>query len=361
MVTKEEILSDDRFTVNTQVPDRLFKENIKKIEVVEVPLDKLLCYYGEGILFLKETDIFHYLDDGEDGKKMYEHYCEKYRSSFRTIANYKALIDEMNTFEYDIKKGAIVINQLGIILDGQHRCSILLKKYGAQHRISVVKFHYNNHLLGLRWLIIKKKLFEVCWKKLGRSISKKAFLEKIFISYCAHFQKGECYSSLLRRYYKDYYHINVGMYSYGCFNPSFNFGGKSVHVGRYCSIGPGVRYLGANHPIQLFSTSAIFYNKSLGFNVPDIIRHKLVIEDDVWIGINVIITSSCSRIGRGSILGAGCVVTKDVEPYSIMGGIPARLIKKRFDDKTIDELENSFWWVKEPTELIEEHKNEIYG
>lgn len=176
MVTKEEILSDDRFTVNTQVPDRLFKEKIKKIEVVEVPLGKLLCYYGEGILFLKETDIFHYLDDDEDGKKMYEHYCEKYRSSFRTIANYKALIDEMNTFEYDIKKGAIVINQLGIILDGQHRCSILLKKYGAQHRISVVKFHYNNHLLGLRWLIIKKKLFEVYWKKLGGGNFKKSIL-----------------------------------------------------------------------------------------------------------------------------------------------------------------------------------------
>lgn len=167
-------------------------------------------------------------------------------------------------------------------------------------------------------------------------------------------------SVLLRELYAKKYRIEAGLYTYGCFTPSFNFGGTKVDIGRYCSIASGVRFLGANHPIEHFSSSAVFYNKSLGYDVPDVNRHSLVIEDDVWIGLNSIVTSGCAKIGRGAIIGAGSVVTKDVAPYTVVGGIPARVIKRRFDEQRISELESSQWWLKEPHEVIELFKNEIY-
>ena len=110
----------------------------------------------------------------------------------------------------------------------------------------------------------------------------------------------------------------------------------------------------------IFSTSAIFYNKSFGYDVKDVKRHDLIIEDDVWIGLNVCITCGCKRIGRGAIIGAGSVVTKDVEPYTIVGGVPAKVIRKRFDDDRIAQLEASKWWKKDPKQLIKEFKSEIY-
>lgn len=133
-----------------------------------------------------------------------------------------------------------------------------------------------------------------------------------------------------------------------------------IHVGKYCSIAAGVRYFGANHPIESFSTSAIFYNKVLGYNVTDVERHTLVIEDDVWIGCNTFITCRCRKIGRGAIIGTGSVVTKDVEPYTIVAGNPARLIRKRFDEERIQKLEASKWWEKNPEQLVDDFKEEIY-
>ena len=141
---------------------------------------------------------------------------------------------------------------------------------------------------------------------------------------------------------------------------SDGLGGGKIKIGRYCSIASGVRFLGANHPIDHFSTSAIFYNKSFGYDVKDVKRHDLIIEDDVWIGLNVCITCGCKRIGRGAIIGAGSVVTKDVEPYTIVGGVPAKVIRKRFDDDRIAQLEAFKWWEKDPKQLIKEFKNKIY-
>lgn len=113
--------------------------------------------------------------------------------------------------------------------------------------------------------------------------------------------------------------------------------------------------------MEYFSTSAVFYNKALGYNAKDVERHNLVIEDDVWIGNNTNITCSCHKIGRGAVIGAGSVVTKDVESYTIVAGNPARVIRKRFDDKRIKQLEVSKWWEKPPEQLIIDFKDEIYG
>ena len=96
-----------------------------------------------------------------------------------------------------------------------------------------------------------------------------------------------------------------------------------------------------------------FYNKKFsGFEVNDVKRTTLSIGHDVWVGYSAIITSSCKNIGNGSIIGAGSVVTKDVAPYAIVAGNPAKVIRYRFDIETINELEKSKWWEKEPSEIM---------
>ena len=81
-----------------------------------------------------------------------------------------------------------------------------------------------------------------------------------------------------------------------------------------------------------------YYN----YIAPDF-RFLVEIGNDVWIGSNVTIIDGI-RIGDGAIIGCGAVVTKDVKPYEIVAGVPARVIGKRFDDKTISELLNAKWW-----------------
>lgn len=145
----------------------------------------------------------------------------------------------------------------------------------------------------------------------------------------------------------------VGMHSYGgCFEESFNLGG-SVEIGRYCSFASNVHYFGANHPLDSVSMSPYFYKKKwANREVTDVKRHHLYIGNDCWIGYGVIITCGCHCIGNGAVVAAGAVVTKDVPPYAIVGGNPARVIKYRFGKEIIDVLESSRWWEKEPSELL---------
>ncbi|PZX54200.1 acyltransferase [Algoriphagus chordae] len=97
--------------------------------------------------------------------------------------------------------------------------------------------------------------------------------------------------------------------------------GRDLSLGNYVMIGPDVIFFGQNHKYE--STSIPMVNQ--GYNKAQI----LVIEDDVWIGERVIVNSTVNRIAKGSIIAAGSVVTKDVDSYCIIGGNPAKLIKKR--------------------------------
>lgn len=163
---------------------------------------------------------------------------------------------------------------------------------------------------------------------------------------------GVQYSKTLREFYKGKYNVEVGMYSYGgCFSPQFNLGGF-IKVGKYCSIAQGVRYYGANHPHDKAVMSPFFYSKSFGFEVKDVPRNSLEIGNDVWIGGNVLITSGCKKIGNGSVIGAGTVVTKDVPAYSIVAGVPAKIIRYRFGMEIMDLLEQSHWFDFEPEWLM---------
>ena len=89
-----------------------------------------------------------------------------------------------------------------------------------------------------------------------------------------------------------------------------------------------------------------------GLEVKDVQRHTLTIGNDVWIGGNVSITSSCNYIGNGAVIAAGAVVTQDVPAYAIVGGVPAKVIRYRFDDATIEKIEQSGWYTLTPEEIM---------
>lgn len=134
-------------------------------------------------------------------------------------------------------------------------------------------------------------------------------------------------------------------------------------IGKFCAISNFVYVVSGNHPTQNFvSIHPSFFStsKQAGFTyVNDNIfeeqcyaedTYNVVIGNDVWIGHGVSILSGIT-IGDGAIVAAGAVVTKNVEPYSIVGGVPARLIKKRFNEEQIDFLLKLQWWNK-PEEWI---------
>lgn len=132
--------------------------------------------------------------------------------------------------------------------------------------------------------------------------------------------------------------VIIGNYTYGVLNIK-TYGGENEHlqIGHFVSIGNDSKFiLGGNHPSDTLSTYPFgqkIYNKpTLSFS-----KGPIVIEDDVWVGENVIILSGVT-VGQGAIIGTGSVVTKNVEPYSLVVGSPAVFKKYRFANEIITEL-----------------------
>ncbi|WP_405332245.1 hypothetical protein [Fibrobacter sp.] len=123
-----------------------------------------LAYRGKGIVNLCDTYVFAYLNDKESGLQKYQEYCKICNVSFRNETEFNKLIYSLSVNDYDISKGAICIDQNNLILEGQHRACILLKKYGPHHKISVVKILYKKrfspqHALKLFVANIKNKIY----------------------------------------------------------------------------------------------------------------------------------------------------------------------------------------------------------
>lgn len=132
-------------------------------------------------------------------------------------------------------------------------------------------------------------------------------------------------------------------------------------IGKFCSIACGVKFLfnSANHTLKSLSsyTFPLFY-EDWGLEKSNVAtawdnKGDIVIDNDVWIGYEAVITAGV-HIGNGAIIAAHAVVTKDVLAYTIVGGVPARPIRKRFDEDTIHKLEALQWW-NWPTEKIRQY------
>lgn len=127
--------------------------------------------------------------------------------------------------------------------------------------------------------------------------------------------------------------------------------GDRLKIGKFCSVACGAKFLftSGNHSLRSLSTYTfpIFYEQ-WGLdpkNIRDAWDNKgdIVIGNDVWIGYEAVILSGVT-VGDGAVIGTRAVVTKDVPPYTIVGGVPARPIRRRFDPQTIARLEELRWW-----------------
>ncbi len=141
---------------------------------------------------------------------------------------------------------------------------------------------------------------------------------------------------------------------------------QKTKIGRYTSIGPNVKCIFGKHPTDTFvSTHPAFFSKrgQSGFTFVDEQKfeeyekpkdeegkYSILIGNDVWVGANVTILDGVS-IGDGAVIASNALVNKDVDPYTIVGGVPAKPIKKRFNDEIIQFLLNLEWWNK-PNEWI---------
>ncbi len=145
--------------------------------------------------------------------------------------------------------------------------------------------------------------------------------------------------------------VKMGKYSYAGYYNSM----CDVNIGSFCSIASYCSIGGGNHSIYSVSTSPVFFKgrNILRKNFSDLeyeTSERVIIGNDVWIGEGVFIKSGVS-IGHGAVIGAHSVVTNNVEPYSIVAGVPAKEIRKRFDANTINKLLEINWWELSEDEL----------
>lgn len=181
---------------------------------------------------------------------------------------------------------------------------------------------------------LNKRIFKKRWRKLNPNNYTNA--EDLFNSSC----------------------VDVGDYTYGGLHVLTYNNENKLKIGRFCSIAPEVMFvLSADHYTQHMSSYPykVWVMKE---NQEGISKGDIIVEDDVWIGFRSIILSGV-HIGKGSVIAAGSVVTKDVPPYAIVGGVPAKVIKYRFSDEIITEL-MKIDYSKLTEEMIKNHIDSLY-
>ncbi len=191
------------------------------------------------------------------------------------------------------------------------------------------------------------KILYYLYKKINRRTVRYYIFNTI-----AKLEGGPFYSQTIRKIMIDIYDVEIGMYSYGgCFNiGQFD---RFTKVGRYCSIANTAYTMNRNHPINYKSTHPFYFNSKLKHCESDRVDYTpLEIGNDVWIGNYVSILPGVRTVGDGAIVAAGAVVTKDVPPYSIVAGNPAKIMKYRFSKDKIEMLIKEKWWEKTIEEIL---------
>lgn len=152
--------------------------------------------------------------------------------------------------------------------------------------------------------------------------------------------------------------VSVGKKTYGCLDVQLDNRKNRLRIGSYCSIAEEVRFLVcADHNTDCVSTFP-FRVHCLGHDMEAVSKGDIVVDDDVWIGYRSTILSGV-HIGQGAVIAAGSVVTKDVPPYAIVGGVPAKVIKYRFAPEIVEQLLR-IDYSQMDAETIRGHEEDLY-
>lgn len=153
--------------------------------------------------------------------------------------------------------------------------------------------------------------------------------------------------------------VSVGNYSYGEITVLRLDEQSVLSIGNFCSIAPNVTFLmGAEHQLSSISSYPFKSKMVENRNIDAFGKGNIIVNDDVWIGFGATILSGI-RIGQGAVIAAGAVVTKDVPPYAIVGGVPAKIIKYRFSPEMVKEL-LKVDYSQLTEEMIKQHLGDLY-
>jgi virginiamycin A acetyltransferase len=171
-------------------------------------------------------------------------------------------------------------------------------------------------------------------------------IKDLLLRYVKNREGGELYSPTLREIFRVHHGVDIGLYTHGgCFRP-FAFGWNTT-IGRYSSVAHTAFAATVNHPMHFKSMHGFFFNPALGVVDQEWESSPLVIGNDVWLGHNSIIMPTVDRVADGAVVAAGAVVNKDVPPYAVVVGNPARVVRYRFDQATIERLLGEKWWEQD--------------
>lgn len=152
--------------------------------------------------------------------------------------------------------------------------------------------------------------------------------------------------------------VTVGQYTYGGINVLTYNNENVLQIGHFCSIAENVKFiLSGDHKVNTVSTFP-FKVKVMNEDLEGISKGNIIVKDDVWIGYGATIMSGV-EIGQGAVVAAGAVVTKDVPPYAIVGGVPAKVIKYRYDKDAVEFL-MQLDYARLNKNMIFTHKNMLY-
>lgn len=197
---------------------------------------------------------------------------------------------------------------------------------------------FRNPITILVYRLFRSIALEIQFKKKSLKISGSSSAVK-----CSFGEKNTIYSNVFLN------GVCLGDLSYIAANTRIN----NTKIGNFCSIGPDCRIGIGKHPAKIFvSTHPAFFSILKQAQVTFVDKNyfeeaeEIIIANDVWVGANVVILDGVN-ISDGVIVAAGSIVTKDIPPYAIVAGVPAKVIKYRFDKEEIDQLLKIKWWEKD--------------